>query len=621
MDELANRGMDNQNTNQNEACVTPACIEVDISVENGVSGASDADSVVSEAAQPDEVKSDPIPSIVITPPTEDKEIMANKVTEIIAVSMDDSHIEEVTHSEQKEEEKPLEVASAVDTASDDDFEVICRCSSTPVSANNESQTCVSSPDKYGAAHVQEENAPRDGEQKEGDVHECIPNEAVSAARAQTVVYIQPQCFQQENNDGASLSVPSQEYATVHVTGTAAYDLGSVATFAQQAPVYSVSNSAVTYLSAQPSVAGTYSSFQQDGVCQAPIPNGYYAGGYVTRPDQSLMDSAQLGEVLASPNMDCGAQNHGDPSSTNFQHPPTEIQNFIYPSIYVSNAGLISVLLRHDMSVEMTVDRTIRVVSHQHMMAVATDSRGTSACLYHPALKVMQQGTTTDISTEAVRVHMGHDEVAFAVGNSKYRFDMHEVQPAPHAKFSDISKDQSVNLLFSSEGYGESLVPQCLEVASKAEYANLPKGGVIVRINGVKVTQNGGGDVTVVTGAKFIRLSPSFGMTRLGNRFIDIEIERDWSSRVSRGPHCFLAGDRRFIISNGKLEVGVNEQGRFKVTQLQPHRPATPQQCLHPEQLARRVSSVTCTSSSSPRPSSVARAQSSRRRSAPVAVSR
>jgi hypothetical protein len=108
------------------------------------------------------------------------------------------------------------------------------------------------------------------------------------------------------------------------------------------------------------------------------------------------------------------------------------------------------------------------------------------------------------------------------------------------------------------------------------------------------------------------------MTRLGNRFIDIEIERDWSCRVSRGPHCFFAGDRHVIISNGKLEVDVNEQGRFKVAHLQPRRPITPQQCLRQSDgYVRRVNSVTYTASPAAR---AARGQPPRRRSAPVGVS-
>nr|KAG5706099.1 hypothetical protein BaRGS_025721 [Batillaria attramentaria] len=521
-------------------------------------------------------------------------------------SMDEINVVETKSEEHVEEEKPLEQNSGVDTCttSDDEFEVICRCSSTPVSTNSESQAAGQSP-KSEMSTI-EESTPRKEDEEESKTDEKKDGACVS--QPQGVMYVQPQYLAPPpQNEELRAHMPA-DYANAQAAAT--YDLAAVTTFAQQAPVYNLPGGTIAYHVNGQQPAVTYAGYQQDGVCQqVQITNGYNAS-FVPRADQPFPDEAQRADAL---------QNPGD-ATVPFQ-PASEMYNFVYPSIYVSNAGLISVLLRHDMSVEMTVDRTIRVVSHQHMMAVATDSRGTSACLYHPALKVIQQGTTTDIATDAVRVHMGHDEVAFAVGNKPYRFDAHEVQPVAQVKFSDVSKDQSVNLLFSSEGYGENLVPQCLEVASKAEYANLPKGGVIVRINGVKVTQNGGGDVTVVTGAKFIRLSPSFGMTRLGNRFIDIEIERDWSARVSRGPHCFLAGERRVLISNGKLEVDINEQGRFKVTHLQTRRPATPQQCLRPEQLARRVNSVTCNASPNARPSVARTPPPPRRRSAPVGVSR
>lgn len=248
--------------------------------------------------------------------------------------------------------------------------------------------------------------------------------------------------------------------------------------------------------------------------------------------------------------------------------PVESEYFVYPSIYVSSSGLISVLLRNDMSVEMTVDRTIRVVSHNHMMAVATDSRGTAACLYHPAVKVFQIGTTTDIATLNFRARMGADVIVFSNGVNFFKLEDSELQPTAPVKFTDIFRDQSVNLLFSSEGYGESLVASCMQVAAQAEYANLPKGGVIVRINGVKVTQTGGGDVTVVTGAKFIRLSPHFGTTRLGNRFVDIEVEKDWTVKLTRGSHSFVYSKKRAMVCNGKMEAGFDENNGLKVINLQ-----------------------------------------------------
>ncbi|GFN83401.1 hypothetical protein PoB_000990700 [Plakobranchus ocellatus] len=251
----------------------------------------------------------------------------------------------------------------------------------------------------------------------------------------------------------------------------------------------------------------------------------------------------------------------------------EAEYFVYPSIYVSSAGLISVLLRNDISVEMTVDRTIRVVSHNHMMAVATDSRGTAACLYHPAVKVFQMGNTTDIATQNFRAQMGgNDCIVFSNGMNYFRLEGAELQPTAPMKFIDILRDQSVNLLFSSEGYGETLVASCMQVAAQAEYANLPKGGVIVRINGVKVTQTGGGDVTVVTGAKFIRLSPNSGTTRLGNRFVDIEVEKDWSVKLTRGSHSFVYAKKRAMVCNGKMEAGFDENNSIKVNNLAPRHP-------------------------------------------------
>jgi len=112
----------------------------------------------------------------------------------------------------------------------------------------------------------------------------------------------------------------------------------------------------------------------------------------------------------------------------------------------------------------------------------------------------------------------------------------------------------------------------MQVAAQAEYSNLPKGGVIVRINGVKVTQTGSGDVSVVTGAKFIRLSPHYGTARIGNRFIDIEIEKDWTVRLTRGTHSFISSRKQAMVCNGKMEAGFDENNSLKVANLVPRHP-------------------------------------------------
>ncbi len=52
---------------------------------------------------------------------------------------------------------------------------------------------------------------------------------------------------------------------------------------------------------------------------------------------------------------------------------------------------MSVLLRFDVVVELTVDKSIRVVC-PGKFAVATNARGSASCLMHPDVRVYQEET-------------------------------------------------------------------------------------------------------------------------------------------------------------------------------------------------------------------------------------
>jgi hypothetical protein len=61
----------------------------------------------------------------------------------------------------------------------------------------------------------------------------------------------------------------------------------------------------------------------------------------------------------------------------------------YPIVHISPAGLLTVLLRDDVVVEMTGDKTIRVVNHRHQSVVATTGRGNASCIHHSLAKLYQ----------------------------------------------------------------------------------------------------------------------------------------------------------------------------------------------------------------------------------------
>ncbi|KAH9496905.1 hypothetical protein Btru_010124 [Bulinus truncatus] len=483
-----------------------------------------------------------------------------------------------------------DVSCNLETNNDEDIEVICRYSSTPVMSSRDGYSL----DDSGCSLMSLNNA---SPIASAETPTVSPNQSLQQGAADDEV--EKVHSSSEQHQAAVLVHP--QYLCQHaVHGQPLIRRDAPA--AQSAPVYDTTERNVNQCSlpaalilagggcpSNPSVYTTY----------VPGP-GCYSDYFPTR-DSSWTDLSYRSDVSPVP-PPLGASQADPCCYPMMAGVAAETEYFVYPSIYVSSAGLISVLLRNDMSVEMTVDRTIRVVSHNHMMAVATDSRGTAACLYHPAVKVFQMGTTTDIATQNFRARMGGGEaIVFSNGLNFFKLEDSELQPTAPIKFTDILRDQSVNLLFSSEGYGESLVASCMQVAAQAEYANLPKGGVIVRINGVKVTQTGGGDVTVVTGAKFIRLSPHFGTTRLGNRFVDIEVEKDWTVKLTRGSHSFVYCKKRAMVCNGKMEAGFDENNGLKVTNLQPRHPllAEPAVVRRPVRKPVRVSSTTAPSKRRP----------------------
>ena len=228
---------------------------------------------------------------------------------------------------------------------------------------------------------------------------------------------------------------------------------------------------------------------------------------------------------------------------------------VYPTVYVSPAGLLTVLLQHDVAVEMTIDRTVRVVNHRHKSVAATSSRGNSSCIYHAGAKLYQHGTTVEAEVfYDRRARMTSDSFLFASGSSCF-----ELVPAglkvAEPEFTDLTKDTSVTLLFSASGYGPHLVEEYERIAQRSKYRYHGDGSISIHTNGVKIYQSATGDVTVTTGRKRIRVSPTFGSLYIDTNFVEMAVEMNWNIKVRRGPHRLHASFVGFVLSDGHKECG------------------------------------------------------------------
>ena len=84
----------------------------------------------------------------------------------------------------------------------------------------------------------------------------------------------------------------------------------------------------------------------------------------------------------------------------------------------------------------------------------------------------------------------------------------------------------------------------------------------VFINSVRVHQTPTGDVVVMTGRKYLRVSPKTGLARVVTHFVEMTVEHNWAVRIRRGGHKLLATSTAFILANDEVEFGFDEQHRL-----------------------------------------------------------
>ncbi|XP_033761619.1 uncharacterized protein LOC117343387 [Pecten maximus] len=234
-------------------------------------------------------------------------------------------------------------------------------------------------------------------------------------------------------------------------------------------------------------------------------------------------------------------------------------NFRYPAIYLSEAGLITVLLRHDFSVEMTVDQVIRVVNHKKKMVALVSGQGTDCYVFHPAAKITQDLEVVEVEVFLQRkVKMTTEHIIFANNFKCYKFD-HEDIEEEEPVFSDLRNDLSVDFLFSSQRGNDT--QRAARLAEEAQIEHSENGWSVVKINGVKIIQNERGEVTINAGPKFIRMYPNNMSLQLKSNFLEVRIGINWSVKVSRGSHVLNASHCGFIVTNGRIEAGFDDANK------------------------------------------------------------
>lgn len=226
-----------------------------------------------------------------------------------------------------------------------------------------------------------------------------------------------------------------------------------------------------------------------------------------------------------------------------------------PYVAISKCGLISIMCRDNIMVEMTLDRALRMTNGKYKSATAVNNKGNMAAIHSPHTWMLQEETRTEISTACMkRVKVSPDSMVFASGErcfEIYNDKLYVTRP----EFSDLSHDRTVSLLSSSSSYGPQLIPICQQVVSSARFTPSSPDLFTVKINGVTIKQNNLNTVSVICDNKFLRASPRKGEVMVSTPHVQMEIKARGYTKLHQRQQFVQMTSSSMLVSNRRVEGG------------------------------------------------------------------
>ncbi|KAH7724602.1 Protein C44B9.2 [Aphelenchoides avenae] len=247
-----------------------------------------------------------------------------------------------------------------------------------------------------------------------------------------------------------------------------------------------------------------------------------------------------------------------------------------PLLYVSAGGTISVVLAQEIIVEITTDRTIRVVSHDKGWAIASDGRGVFSALLHRAARLFKKEDKVDcvfesinesaekkiavIGPQGVLFTMSHIKQAFLVSSTLVKGT--STMSTDNIRFPDLQKDVTLDVFYGQSKNGPSLVPVCNDIVKAAFYERKPDGSIDLNINGLAIHQKSDGTVTIDGRSLHVECSPLTSCINVRTHAVEMGIEADGKAYVKQGAKRVHVSRSGMLVSDGNFIASMDHTGRI-----------------------------------------------------------
>ncbi|GMT01622.1 hypothetical protein PENTCL1PPCAC_23796, partial [Pristionchus entomophagus] len=243
----------------------------------------------------------------------------------------------------------------------------------------------------------------------------------------------------------------------------------------------------------------------------------------------------------------------------------------YPLVYCTPAGSISCVLNHDVLVEMAVDRSVRIVLHDHFAAFC-NARGNSSAILHPTARIRHTEDyvyTKFIANNEKMAVFGEQGVLFTMSHLSEAYLVNSAAyPGASAvaldqlQFPALDDDFTIKMFYKEAQTGPQFHALCRDIVSEATYDRRPDGSLYLHINGMLIRQSTTGDVIIDARPRQISCSPSKKSVHVRSGCIDMAVEEDERGYVKQAHKRVHVSRSGMVISDGNCITSMDHFGRI-----------------------------------------------------------
>ncbi|XP_055537812.1 uncharacterized protein LOC129725721 isoform X1 [Wyeomyia smithii] len=246
-------------------------------------------------------------------------------------------------------------------------------------------------------------------------------------------------------------------------------------------------------------------------------------------------------------------------------------------IVLSN-GIIQLRMRDAVVIEMTIDRSIKLMNNQERVTIALSSAGSSSAINHPNGIVFQNGSRVDIAAYDGRRKNSYIRYAkmWQKGISLtsegcaliYLVDAAGTRTTSDMINIDLNADYINPVFYNGTRFGAQYYQEANQIAQSANFWLNDDGTEIFHVNGFRIQQTVDGLVKVarMNNRCNIRTSPTNGSATITTPYIHC------TASMGQTSHLFVRREERrmhfdgtsFVVRNAGHSAGFDDWNRLRV---------------------------------------------------------